>query len=1239
MGTQGGKFEGVGRIAINNSGAGGVPAGTVYVADIRNNRVQRFTPSGGFERAWGFDVEAGGGAGFEICTVAANCKAGDAAVTTANGGQLDAPEGIAVNQTTGHVYVGESGNRRVSEFDADGNFIRAWGSDVLVGGVETFEICIVASDCKTASASGTDGGRFGGTIRSIVPDSAGNIWVADSSNLRFQKFDSAGSFIAANGFNVNNGGVLENCTSTAAGVCKAGTPGTGSGQFNGGIFSFGFDSAGDLYANNGGNLRIEKFIGPAYTTSAPFAALPELDNTGAMLVLPGDHFLVTLGIGGPEVERKLQELDDSGDPVQTDLAGIGLTEIRGLARNSAADTIYLTTPNSQANVLILKEASEPDPPVLTVNPVTVKDSDSATLTGSIDPKGSTISSCSFQYSTDQTNWTTQTVSDCPALIPAGGAQSVSVNVIGLIPNTKYFVRLVANRLFVPGTSVSQPPYQIFTTDSAAPTVSSVGAVEVADDSALLVGTIDPRGSGTVEYFFEYGSTPSLGSSTPPATLANGSFPVVVTLPVAGLSPGTVYYFRLVATNTTGSTPSDPATLTTRGEPLPPPTKRAYEMVSPADKNGGAALSGYNSVITAPDGEAVGYCTTSLFGKPTAPQSYFCADYLSRRAEAGWQTKPVLPSYCRTDLEATGPEENTFGFRREIADFSSNLESAAIRLPEGGSCSIPALDPAAPVPQANLYRESLLPGASGYDLLAPALGLARYAGSSDDFSHVVYTSSGQQTSDSPAGSSTKVFEWDEGALRLVSKSTIDTPFLSSSSVPSGEVNGISSSGDRIFFQNPSSSATEEVYMREGGSITYDVSQSECTSSCGSNSADQFLFATPDGSKVMFKSTAKLTNNDDSTSPTNADLFLYTHSAEPLSESNLTLLSKDNEPADGVNAGVLDVLGISDDAEVVYFVATGQVVAGKPTASGPKLYRWDRNGGSPTTTYLATLVNGDAEGNWTAGTGVVGENRLVTPDGKFVLIGTKVAIDPIADTDTDRDVYRWDEAGGWICASCQLPGAPSAGDALFFYRTADSGAGARGNERRISMSDDGERIFYGTPDALVPADVNGEGGCPSPITVFGLPPAPVCGDVYEWHDGTVQLLTSGTSTFPAPTIFLGASNDGEDVFVYTDQRLVGWDTDNVGDIYDVRIGGGFEEPQPPPQECADNEGCHDSGSSPPSSIPAGSAAFQGPGNQVAKQPRRPRRCGPGKRRVTKNGRTRCVKRHKKASNRQHNRGVGR
>jgi hypothetical protein len=104
------------------------PSGNVYVADAGNARIQEFTASGSFVRAWGWDVVAPGGSGdtggVEICTVPAQCKAG---VAGAAPGQFAAshPTAVAVD-STGAVYAADGANSRIEKFDATGHYLSSF---------------------------------------------------------------------------------------------------------------------------------------------------------------------------------------------------------------------------------------------------------------------------------------------------------------------------------------------------------------------------------------------------------------------------------------------------------------------------------------------------------------------------------------------------------------------------------------------------------------------------------------------------------------------------------------------------------------------------------------------------------------------------------------------------------------------------------------------------------------------------------------------------------------------------------------------------------------------------------------------------------------------------------------------------------------------------------------------------------------------------------------------------------
>ena len=115
-----------------------------------------------------------------------------------------------------------------------------------------------------------------------------------------------------------------------------------------------------------------------------------------------------------------------------------------------------------------------------------------------------------------------------------------------------------------------------------------------------------------------------------------------------------------------------------------------------------------------------------------------------------------------------------------------------------------------------------------------------------------------------------------------------------------------------------------------------------------------------------------------------------------------------------------------------------------------------------------------------------------------------------------------------------------------------------------------------------------------------------DVYEWEAdgveeapgvvcrvvvGCTHLLSSGEDVGRAT--FLGASENGDNVFFATAARLVPQATPEFPNIYDARVDGGFAPP-PGVHECLS---CQGVGSTAPLFGPGASLTFAGPGNPVA------------------------------------------
>jgi hypothetical protein len=182
----------------------------------------------------------------------------------------------------------------------------------------------------------------------------------------------------------------------------------------------------------------------------------------------------------------------------------------------------------------------------------------------------------------------------------------------------------------------------------------------------------------------------------------------------------------------------------------------------------------------------------------------------------------------------------------------------------------------------------------------------------------------------------------------------------------------------------------------------------------------------------------------------------------------------------------------------------------------------------------------------------------------------------------------------------------------------------------LSDNGQRLFFESFEALVNADTNqkqdvyeweasGEGNCSEGSSFYSAS-----------SGGCVSLISGGTSVQPSQLI--EATPDGHDVFFTTGQSLVVQDPGLI-DIYDARVEGGFPAPPVPPTPCQ-GDACQAHGGAQAYQTPP-SATFNGPGNPPHRKP-----CLKGKRKVKRHGRVICVKKHKHHKHRHHHRrGAGR
>jgi len=237
QGTADGQFNYPYGIAVDSSG-------NVFVSDGNNNRIQKFQLSNPCPTGTKQIVSG-------ICFVTKWGSQG-----TANG-QFEISWGIAID-SSGNVFVVDTGNHRIQKFTNSGTFVTKWGSQ------------------------GTANGQFEGH-RNIAVDSLGNVFVADTDNHRIQKFTNNGNFIGAWGsLGTSNGkfqyplGVtidlsgnvfvadtanhrIQKFTNSGTFVTKWGSEGNADGQFSSPV-DIDVDTSGNIFVVDNDNFRIQKFV-------------------------------------------------------------------------------------------------------------------------------------------------------------------------------------------------------------------------------------------------------------------------------------------------------------------------------------------------------------------------------------------------------------------------------------------------------------------------------------------------------------------------------------------------------------------------------------------------------------------------------------------------------------------------------------------------------------------------------------------------------------------------------------------------------------------------------------------------------------------------------------------------------------------------------------------------------------------------------------------------------------------
>ncbi len=534
-----------------------------------------------------------------------------------------------------------------------------------------------------------------------------------------------------------------------------------------------------------------------------------------------------------------------------------------------------------------------------------------------------------------------------------------------------------------------------------------------------------------------------------------------------------------------------------------PDCRAYEMVSPPYKEGFAVEPRRFT-----DDGVVSYVSTGTFAGSALGSAGNL--YHAERSSSGWVTTAQSPPGVTynaggntASAESSDLRSSLWVMRRRDRPQDAS-EDLYLRGPDGDFIYVGR-------------------GASPDGVfLAPGVD-----GASADLSHVIFRYSAGGN-----GTVTALREFvgtgNVGPARVISVDNLGNP-TPAETCP----NKISDDGRVIVYTSGCHVATLQLWARVGGSATVAVSGSECTrrsgdlgGPCNALSSADYMGSADDGSRVFFTTNQQLLNTD---TDTTSDLYacdMPSGSPVPVGTANACASLTEVSGA-ASRAQVQSVVAISDDGSRVYFVAQGvladNVGVGDngPSAGGNNLYLWERDAAHPAghTRFIAGLATDDLT------------RSQMTPDGRYLTFLTSNAL-VAGDTDGARDVYRYDSVTGSVVrVSTSTSGTGGNGPAY----DADLGGIS---SMFASMTSDGSSIVFDTAEALSPSDNDGTT------------------DVYAWHDGQVSLITSGGADL------LWISPSGRDIFFQTPVALVATDRDVIADIYDARVGGGFDPTQTTP-----------------------------------------------------------------------------
>jgi hypothetical protein len=1199
-------------------------------------------------------------------------------------GRLDRVRAMAVDQASGSVYASDEEKDVVDKFNANGqatNFSATGtsslnGSGTPQGTLDLGEINSIAVDSSgvnpgriyVGSWTGTFNGfeRSGGRVNAFSPtgqylwqlapktvepcglavDAEGHLWVAEATKNEVLEFANTGSPPAQIGSVTVNSGSLIPALS-----CQIAFDASGNlfvnGQSNsvdkyvGGAFASTLDSASSQgvtvdQSNPSGHiftLHSETFneYQSTGTLAGTFGANAVFEGTGVGYNPGLDHVYVA-GFGGTVEAFGALTTGTVPDPaIEAPVAGVSKATLQGkvnpqsvpnsfhfewkqgtgaswegaaasppqalpedslehavsfTATGLAGNTTYqvrLVTENSVNHLHSWSAAQTFETSQAAVSPGVTIDEPSAvgirsvTVSGAVNPEEDFSTTWRLQTSTDPTcasGFTDQLLHRLES--EAGTPLTVSEELTGLLPDQHYCVRISATD----SLDTSESEIKEFTTAAVIPSqVFTAFAAPRTDTSARINGRVNPEGS-PITYRFEYSKdggatwTELEGEDT-----SGAREQIVIGEELDGLSPSTTYSYRFSVENEVGEPIQQGGvkSFSTRSSTEMSPPARGIELVNSPDKGNQAAnahsIPARETTVLSPDGEKVLW---SVSGGAPEGNVGTGATYLARRTPSGWTSTSLVPPAA----QQIGGGELQYKLLATTPDFSRLLFRAA-----GSTVLNHAENPTALRLDDSQHQEVLTSFEGEFEMDTAEM--------TDDGAHILVLTPNLELTDIGSGTPETVSIMPDGTPAQC----LQGESLSNRQWQPDYHTMASTDASRVYFNaQPDGSGCSGLFglyerNRESGQTTL-IDPGVVGKS------PELIRATPDGRSAYFLTASRLDPAD-----ANSHLDVYRWDEASRESSCLTCVVPDaNVEVTSSLSNFYSSVLVSDDFSHVYFESGEQLIAGLGEQGDRNLYSLsdgrldfvaDIGDEETLKVYPRLSENGNALLFKASASRALSADRVATS-----------CIDVLGgESGPCEELYRYDDRDGSLeCVSCRPEG------------TTNQSEGSRFGLPQLDyrLSGDGGTIAFLTPEPLVRADVNHDL------------------DIYEWRDGALRLITDGVSdeaslSSPSRPEVIAADRSGDNVLfglVPPEGGLTGFEHDGQLNLYDARIGGGFEPPSPV-VHCVEDS-CQGPLRAAPGTASSSSSSFAGHGNLAskAKQGRCARKRGKARRR--------CVaesKRHKK------------